>query len=284
MGTLHLGDNLPYMAAMLAESVRLVYADPPFGTKRTRAARGGEYADSWADPAAYVAWLRPRVAELRRLLAPDGTLYLHLDRRSVHHARLLLDEVFGPLNFQNEIIWHYTGGGRGTRWLPHKHDNILVYHKGPSYIFNADALREPYAPTSGYARGGIRSRSGKHYIPNPDGKLMDDVWRIPIVNPLSRERTEYPTQKPEALLRRIVLASTNRGDLVLDPFCGSGTTAMVAQSLGREWVAIDSAPSAIEITRTRLARLEHEKPASPEGETAKNLPQVGGDGSSPTRP
>ncbi len=284
METLHLGDNLPYMAAMPAESVRLVYADPPFGTNSARVAVGGEYADTWADPAAYIAWLRPRVEAMHRLLTPDGTLYLHLDRRNVHHARLLLDTIYGAHNFQNEIIWHYTGGGRGGRWFPHKHDNILVYHKGPGYIFNADLLREPYAPSSGYARAGIRARSGKHYTPHPDGKLMDDVWRIPIVNPLSRERTGYPTQKPEALLRRIVLASTNRGDLVLDPFCGSGTTAVVAQLTGRAWVAIDSSPSAIEITRARLENLGREEQTSMCGETAAFRPQAGRDSSSPTSP
>lgn len=284
METLHLGDNLPYMAAMPAESVRLVYADPPFGTNSARVAVGGEYADTWADPAAYIAWLRPRVEAMHRLLTPDGTLYLHLDRRNVHHARLLLDTIYGAHNFQNEIIWHYTGGGRGGRWFPHKHDNILVYHKGPGYIFNADLLREPYAPSSGYARAGIRARSGKHYTPHPDGKLMDDVWRIPIVNPLSRERTGYPTQKPEALLRRIVLASTNRGDLVLDPFCGSGTTAVVAQLTGRAWVAIDSSPSAIEITRARLENLGRGEQTSMCGETAAFRPQAGRDSSSPTSP
>ncbi len=284
MEPLHLGDNLPYMAAMPAESVRLVYADPPFGTNSARVAVGGEYADTWADPAAYIAWLRPRVEAMHRLLTLDGTLYLHLDRRNVHHARLLLDTIYGAHNFQNEIIWHYTGGGRGGRWFPHKHDNILVYHKGPGYIFNADLLREPYAPSSGYARAGIRARSGKHYTPHPDGKLMDDVWRIPIVNPLSRERTGYPTQKPEALLRRIVLASTNRGDLVLDPFCGSGTTAVVAELTGRAWVAIDSSPSAIEITRARLEKLGRGEQTSMRGENGADRPQAGRDSSSPTSP
>ena len=254
MGVLHLGDNLPYLEAMAPGVVQLAYADPPFGTNKDRRAEGGRFEDRWAGAAEYVAWLRPRVGAIRRALAASGTLYLHLDRRSVHHARLLLDDVFGERCFGNEIIWHYTGGGRGARGFPHKHDNILVYHKGPGYKFNADAVREPYARTSGYARGGIRARSGKLYRPHPSGKLPDDVWSIPMVNPLSPERTGYPTQKPEALLERIVLASSDPGDLVLDPFCGSGTTAVVAQRLGREWVALDSSPEAIEAARSRLER------------------------------
>lgn len=237
------------------ESVQLVYADPPFGTGEERRSVAGAYPDSWPDAAAYVAWLRPRVEELRRVLRPDGTLYLHLDRRSVHHARLLLDEVFGAAGFRNEVIWHYTGGGRGASRFPHKHDNILVYAKGPHPKFRPDAVREPYAPSSGYASGGIVAASGKRYGPHPNGKLVDDVWDIPIVNPLSRERTGYPTQKPEALLERIILASTDEGDLVLDPFCGSGTTPAVAERLRRRWVALDCSPAAVAATRTRLEKL-----------------------------
>ncbi len=255
MGKLHLGDNLPYMEALDEGSVQLVYADPPFGTNTRRVGERGSYADSWSNVREYLDWLRPRLQQLRRVLAPSGTLYLHLDRRSVHHVRILLDEVFGARCFGNEIIWHYTGGGRGTRAFPHKHDNILVYHRGPNYKFNADAVREPYAPSSGYARSGIRARSGKLYRPHPGGKLMDDVWSIPVINPLSPERTGYPTQKPEELLRRIILASSDPEDLVLDPFCGSGTSVVVAHRLGRRWVAVDSSPLAAEITRLRMERL-----------------------------
>ncbi len=255
MGRLYEGDNLVVMRELETGSATLVYADPPFGTNKDRRGTAGEYEDSWGHVREYITWLRPRLVEMCRLLRPDGTLYLHLDRRSVHHARLLLDELFGARCFQNEIIWHYTGGGRGTLSFPHKHDNILVYHKGESYKFNADAVREPYAPTSGYASSGITAASGKRYVPHPLGKVVDDVWKIPIVNPLSRERTGYPTQKPEALLERILLASSDAGDLVLDPFSGSGTTAAVAQKLDREWVAIDSNPEAITATRTRLEAL-----------------------------
>jgi DNA modification methylase len=255
MGLLHLGDNLPFLWTLAPGSVQLVYADPPFGTNRDRLGEVGGFGDRWASPEEYVEWLRPRIEAIHRVLAESGSLYLHLDRRSVHHARLLLDDVFGRRLFGNEIIWHYTGGGRGSRGFPHKHDNILVYHKGPGHKFNADAVREPYTPSSGYARGGIRARSGKLYRPHPSGRLMDDVWSIPMINPLSPERTGYPTQKPEALLARILLASADPNDVVLDPFCGSGTTPAVAHKLGRAWIAVDSSPAAIETTRSRLQAL-----------------------------
>lgn len=257
MGHLHLGDNLPFMQSLPAGSVQLVYADPPFGTNRSMQGSDGSYPDRWESPAAYVEWMRPRLQEMHRVLREDGSLYLHLDRRSVHHARLLLDDVFGPGNFQNEIIWHYTGGGRSRTHFPHKHDNILVYHKSARYKFNADAVREPYAPGSGYARGGIVSRAGKRYSPHALGKVMDDVWHIPIVNPMSRERTGYPTQKPEALLARILAASTDERNLVLDPFCGSGTTAVVAERMNRDWIAVDVCSDALEVTRSRLGQSEH---------------------------
>jgi DNA modification methylase len=254
VGTLYLGDNLRVMRELEPGSFTLIYADPPFGANQDRRGSAGRYADSWGDVAAYVAWLRPRLERMRALLSPAGTLYLHLDRRSAHHARLLLDELFGARNFQNELIWHYTGGGRGARAFPHKHDNILVYHKGPGYKFNADCVREPYAPGSGYSRSGVTARSGKRYGPHPGGKLMDDVWDIPIVNPLSPERTGYPTQKPEELLRRIIAVSTDPDDLVLDPCSGSGTAAVVAERLGRRWVAIDSSSEGVELARARVER------------------------------
>ena len=256
MGRLCLGDNLEVMRALPAGSVTLVYADPPFGTNQRREGDSGGYDDCWRSISQYIDWLRPRVQGVHRLLSDEGTLYLHLDRRSVYAAKLLLDEVFGDAHFQNEIIWHYTGGGRGRRRFSHKHDNILVYNRGPRYKFNPDAVRQPYASGSRYARSGIVARSGKRYGPNPLGKVMDDVWSIPIINPLSRERTGYPNQKPEALLRRILLASSDPGDLVLDPFCGSGTTAAVAEQLSRRWIAIDSSPEALEVARRRLEALE----------------------------
>jgi len=252
MGTVYLGDNLSFLKKLASGSVTLVYADPPFRTNRIRVDENGRYNDVWQGIDHYLEWLAPRLREIYRILSEDGTFYLHLDRRSVHYVRLLMDDIFGANNFQNEIIWHYTGGGRGSRHFPHKHDNILVYHKTRKYKFNVDAVREPYAKTSGYARSGIRARSGKFYSPHPLGKVLDDVWFIPIVNPLSPERTGYPNQKPEELLRRIIVASSDKGDIVLDPFCGSGTTLVAAHKLERQWIGMDSSPEAISICIERL--------------------------------
>ncbi len=252
MGTIYLGDNLSFLKKLASGSVTLVYADPPFRTNRIRVDENGRYNDVWQGIDHYLEWLSPRLQEIHRVLSDEGTFYLHLDRRSVHYVRLLMDDIFGARNFQNEIIWHYTGGGRGNRHFPHKHDNILVYHKTRNYKFNTDAVREPYANTSGYARSGIRARSGKHYYPHPLGKVLDDVWFIPIVNPMSPERTGYPSQKPEELLRRIILASSDEGDVVLDPFCGSGTTLVVAHKLGRQWIGMDSSSEAVEVCIKRL--------------------------------
>jgi len=260
------GDALALLPALPAGVVALAYIDPPFGTGRgfswlgEEPSVGGEaYDDRRAgDSADYLAWLRQLLRETHRALAPQGSVLLHLDAHAIHHARLLLDEIFGPERFLNEIIWHYTGGGRSKRYFSRKHDTLLWYARGPRWTFNIDAVRVPYKPTSGYAKGGIRSRAGKLYLPHPDGTPVDDVWEIPIVNPLSPERTGYPTQKPLALLKRIIGAMTHPGDLVLDPCCGSGTTAVAAAQLGRRWMAIDSSADAVTLTRQRLDSLAGE--------------------------
>ena len=144
-----------------------------------------------------------RLLLMRDILAEDGSIYMHCDRRAAPTARLFMDYLFGPERFLGEIIWHYTGGGRSTRYFSRKHDVILHYAKSGRWTFNVDAVRVPYKETSGYARGGIVSAAGKRYAPHPDGTPVDDVWSIPIVNPMSRERLSSPTQKPEALLHRV---------------------------------------------------------------------------------
>jgi DNA modification methylase len=264
------GDNLLAIASLLprlAGKVGLVYADPPFaaGIPRTlRIAPGGShppltppaYDDRWQDLPAYLTMLQARLTAIRELLRPGGSLFLHLDHRADFAARLLLDEVFGPGCVLNRIVWHYTGGGRGKRWFSRKHDVILWAVKGGApHVFNLDAVRVPYRPTSGYARGGIVSAAGKRYLPHPGGTPVDDVWEIPMVNPLSAERTGYPTQKPEALLERIILAASHPGDLVGDFFAGSGTTLAVAERLGRQWVGADHGAAAIRVARSRLLAL-----------------------------
>ena len=257
------GDNLSFLASQPPAIADLVVTDPPFftGCTRTGAAHAGgaalpapSFEDHWADLDDYLHFLRPRLSAMRDLLQPYGSLVVHLDFRVVHEIKVELDRIFGRNRFVNEIIWHYTGGGRAKRYFSRKHDTLLWYAKGSKWTFNIDAVREQYKPGSGYARGGIVARSGKHYHPHPGGTPADDVWEIPIINPLSRERCGYPTQKPERLLERIILALSNTGDLVVDPFSGSGTAAVVAARHGRRWMACDCSHEAIETARKRLAR------------------------------
>jgi len=171
-----------------------------------------------------------------RVLKKTGSFYYHCDWHASHYVKIMLDQVFGFNHFQNEIIWHYTGGGRSKSYFSRKHDSIFLYAKSDSYTFNVDAIRVPYKETSGYAQSGITSAAGKKYMPNPLGTPMDDVWDIPIINPLSKERLGYPTQKPLVLLERILNASSNPGDVVLDAFCGCGTALVAAQKLKRKWI------------------------------------------------
>jgi len=199
------------------------------------------YDDAFAD---YWGLLEPRLEQAWRLLAPTGTLYLHLDYREVHYAKVLLDALFGRECFLNEIVWAYDYGARTTRRWPTKHDTILVYVKDPvGYHFDSAAVdREPYM-----APGLVTPEKAAR------GKLPTDVWWHTIVSPTGREKTGYPTQKPLGILRRIVAASSRPGDWVLDFFAGSGTTGAAASELGRRFVLVDSSPEAIATMRRRFA-------------------------------
>ena len=270
-------DNLPLLSTLIrgplrrrineAGGLKLVYIDPPFAVGADfTAALGGvnalAYRDTWdGGLSAFLSMMYERLLLIRELLAEDGSLYLHCDYRTAAHMRLLLEEVFGPKRFLGEIIWHYTGGGRAKRWFSRKHDILFHFARSSSWYFNPDAVRVPYKPTSGYARSGIVSARGKRYLPHPDGTPVDDVWDIPMINPLAAERTGYPTQKPEALLERIILASSRPGDLVADFFCGSGTAPVVAQRLGRRWLCADSGAMAVCTTRQRLMALPRPAPS-----------------------
>jgi site-specific DNA-methyltransferase (adenine-specific) len=260
-------DNLALLAALPDGVVDLAYADPPFATgsaRRLQTIRLGSgdhqrrgfrgeptryevtsdlaYDDELPLPA-HLAALRVRVVELRRVLAPHGSLYLHVDWRTVHHVRLMLDEVFGAERFLNEIVWAYDYGGRSRDRWPRKHDTILWYAKGDRWLFDRDAVdRVPYL-----APGLVGPEKASR------GKVPTDVWWMTIVPPGSRERTGYPTQKPARLLERIVAASSRSGDLVLDPYAGSGTTGVAAARLGRRWLLCDRSPTAVEVARRRLA-------------------------------
>ncbi|TDK23624.1 site-specific DNA-methyltransferase [Arthrobacter crusticola] len=262
-------DNAAYLPTLPDGAFTMIYVDPPFNTGRAqrrqqlsmvRNADGtgdrvgfkgmsystvkgmlASYDDAFED---YWDFLAPRLAEAWRLLAEDGTLYLHLDYREVHYAKVMLDSLFGRECFLNEIIWAYDYGARAKRKWPAKHDNILVYVKDPArYHFNsAEVDREPYM-----APGLVTAEKAAL------GKLPTDVWWHTIVSPTGREKTGYPTQKPEGLLRRAVAASSREGDWVLDFFAGSGTLGAVAGKLGRRFVCVDQNPQAVEIMRRRLA-------------------------------
>jgi site-specific DNA-methyltransferase (adenine-specific) len=260
------GDNLALLAELPDASFRLAYLDPPFNTGRTQERRalrvvpsptGGRvgfrgtryeslrmqatsYDDRFAD---YWAFLEPRLLEVHRVLDAAGTLYLHLDYRESHYAKVLLDGLFGRECFLNEIVWAYDYGARSQRRWPAKHDTILVYVKDPArYHFDATAVdREPYM-----APGLVTPEKAAR------GKLPTDVWWHTIVSPTGREKTGYPTQKPLGVLRRIVAASSAPGDWVLDPFAGSGTTGAAAAELGRRFVLLDESPHAVAVMRRRL--------------------------------
>lgn len=249
------------------ESFRLIYLDPPFLSGRERVGSRREYAydDRWqGNLDSYLPWLEERLKKLAGLLLEDGSLVLHLDWRASHYAKIMLDQIFGRGNFINEIIWHYTGGGRSKRRFSCKHDVLLWYSRCSKPYFDIDAIRVPYKPTSGYAKGGIKAASGRHYQPHPDGTPVDDVWDIPIINPLAHERVGYPTQKPMLLLERIISALSAPGELVGDFCFGSGTTLICAEKLGRKWVGADISSAAIECFSTRFLNEFHRQTPEPE--------------------
>lgn len=267
-----LGDNLMVMSALLPEyagRIQLIYADPPFFTNRRYPARVGQgedsrrpqdwqlaegYADNWRSLEDYLDMLYPRLVLMHRLLSPTGSLYLHLDWHANAYARLLLDEIFGAEHFLNEIIWVYHGPSPIRSAFNRKHDTILLYTKGEDYIFNVDAVRTPYDPrTVKTFESSPKAGFGK--VPDLErGKVPEDWWYFPVVARLHSERTGYPTQKPEALLERILLASSNPGDLVADFFGGSGTLAIVAMRRGRRFILSDASQRALHTTRLRLVK------------------------------
>ena len=268
-----LGDNLEVMGGFEDGAFQMVYADPPFNTGRTQSRQSlktvadedgdrtgfagrryrtvavqvegkdtgaSSYGDSFGD---FSAFLEPRLREMHRLLNETGTLYLHIDIREAHYVKVALDGIFGRECFLNEIIWAYDYGGKSKRRWPAKHDTILVYVKDPErYFFDSSEVdREPYM-----APGLVTPEKAEK------GKLPTDVWWHTIVPTNGSEKTGYPTQKPEGIIRRMVTASSRPGDLCLDPFCGSGTLGAVCRQLDRRFVLIDSNPEAIGVSQGRL--------------------------------
>lgn len=270
IGTIHLADNLQVLRETPSESVDLIYIDPPFNTgkqqQRTqlrtvrsedgdRVGFGGKryqsitvgsrtFADQFDD---YLAFLEPRLVEAHRVLAEHGSLYLHVDYREVHYCKLLLDAIFGRDCFLNEIIWAYDYGGRPKDRWPPKHDNILLYVRTPgAHVFNRDEIeRIPYM-----APGLVGPEKAAR------GKLPTDTWWHTIVATNGAEKTGYPTQKPQGILRRIVQASSYAGHLVMDFFAGSGTTGAAALELGRRFVLVDDNPEALEVMARRFQGVE----------------------------
>jgi site-specific DNA-methyltransferase (adenine-specific) len=266
-----LGENLEVLARLADEAFQMVYIDPPFNTGstqtkqsiatvedeagdrtgfggrryRTELLQSSSYRDSFDD---YLAFLAPRLEQAYRLLDRTGTLYFHIDYREAHYCKLLLDEIFGREAFLNEIIWAYDFGGRSKRRWPAKHDTILVYVKDPDdYYFDSGSVdREPYM-----APGLVTPEKVAR------GKLPTDVWWHTIVPTNGSEKTGYPSQKPEGIVRRMVQASTRPGDWCLDFFCGSGTLGAVAAKLDRNYLLIDSNPEAVEVSRRRVAAVAH---------------------------
>jgi site-specific DNA-methyltransferase (adenine-specific) len=280
--TLVLGDNLNALRALssrLGQTVTLAYLDPPFltGRRHERVTRGRDphtgkivrtrsaaFDDRWDGLDRYLEALGPRLAAVRELLAPHGSVVLHVDSKTSHYAKVLCDELFGPRSFASEIVWRYRRWPSKTPNFQRLHDVLLRYVKDPDVRPRFRQLYEPLAPSTVATWGskrqravvdgdGRRTRSSRTADPTP-GAPLGDVWEIGIVAPVARERTGYPTQKPELLMQRLVEALTDPGELVLDPYIGSGTTAAVCARLERRVIAIDSNPEAIDITRRRLER------------------------------
>ena len=306
--TLYHGDNLDFLRGMNSETVHLIATDPPFNKNRDfhatpdSLAKGARFRDRWSwerdvheewvdsikddwpavgvmieaaraaygdDMAAFLCWLGVRVMEMRRILRQDGSLYLHIDHTAHAYVKGLLDAIFGHKNFRNEIVWHYYNIANVARkHFGRKHDSILWYSKSAKASFNWDDMREDYSPNSNWVKS-FESYGDDRYKPDKRGKLMHDVWRLPTINNMAKERTGYPTQKPLALYERIIKASSSEGDFVLDPFCGCATTPVAAERLGRRWVGMDIWDGAKDIV---LMRLEKEGLAQPDSEHGLMFP------------
>ena len=284
------------MRGMNSETIDLIYLDPPFNSNANYAApigspaEGVEFKDVWTLQDIDVMWLEsihsdrphlwhvlkgiagvhspsmlsylvymiPRLEEMRRLLKPTGSIYLHCDPTASHYLKIIMDAVFGKSNFRNEIVWCYTGPSNSKRWFPRKHDVILFYIKNAkeAYPFNYDKVKIPYRKLETGKTSGIFKTAA---ILDEKGKIPEDYWLeardgMTPVGRKPKERTGYPTQKPLKLLERIISASSNKDDMVLDPFCGCATTCVAAQWLHREWIGIDVSPKAADLVDMRLGK------------------------------
>jgi DNA modification methylase len=276
VNTIYCGDCKDVLGRFPSECIDLIYVDPPFFTEKKYEIIWGNgyelraYEDRWKGGIMnYIAWMEPRLRECHRVLKSTGSMYLHCDYHASHYLKVLMDKIFGEDNFQNEIVWKFSKvGGVEKRWAK-RHENILFYTKGSDWTFNLDEVREPYSEsilrslkkdekgyyyTRGMGLDKKMKRLKKTYI-HPKGKVPEDVWDLGDYSPPRRERLGYPTQKPEKLLERIIKASSNPMDIVLDPMCGTGTAIAVAHKLGRRWIGIDVSPTACRIMVKRMRGL-----------------------------
>lgn len=257
--TIYFGDCLETMEKFTSRSIDLIYIDPPFFSKKDYTINGWGtgvklkvFEDTWEGGLEdYVRWLKNRLSECWRILKPTGSIYLHCDWHASHYLKQALDQIFSYKNFRNEIIWDYKTGGIGKKWFGRKHDVILFYTKSKNYTFKPIEIKEYYdfKPSLKDRKSGKDEKGWYHYV------FLSDVWQIPAVFNMSNEYLGYPTQKPEALLERIIQSSSKEGDVILDPFCGSGTTLAVAHKLGRRWIGIDVSLLACYIAKRRMKNL-----------------------------
>jgi len=256
------GDNLEVMKALYSRHgsfIDLIYIDPPFYSNSNYGVKGSglEFNDKYINISEYITYLIERIKWMHKLLKDTGSIFVHLDWHAAHYIKVEMDKVFGVENFLNEIIWSYEGIARPKRYLPRKHDNILSYSKTKGNIFNP--VHEPYSENSS-KRYNLFDEDGRKYrittkkrkvLMKPEGKSCTSVWQIPFSS-TNKDRVGYPTQKPKALLERIVTMSSNKEDIVADFFCGSGTTLVVAEELGRAFIAVDVNQNALDLASKRL--------------------------------
>ena len=267
---LYTGDCLEIMEGLEPESIDLIYLDPPFFTQEIQVSHNrktGEkymFNDKWADISHYLEYIRERLSESKRILKDTGSIFLHCDNKASHYLKVVMDEVFGYENFQSEIIWYYKRWSNAKKGLLNNHQKILFYSKSKDFKFNkiynnyseSTNIDQMFQKREKDLEGRSvykRDEQGKEVMAKPKkGVPMNDVWEIPFLNPTAKERVGYPTQKPIELIDRIINLVTEEGDVVLDPFVGSGTTVVSAKMLNRKYIGIDRSEKAIELAEKRL--------------------------------
>ena len=261
---IYCGDNLIWLKQFPDKCIDLIYLDPPFFSNKKYEVifNDGEeirsFEDRWQGGINhYIEWMKERVFELNRVLKDSGSLYLHCDWHASHYLKVMCDSIFGYNNFRNEIVWHYRRWTGAANYFLRMHDVILFYTKTNEYKFNPLFTEYTEKSLERKQHYHTRIKGDDVYVTHisEEGVKENDVWIIPVINSQAKERLGYPTQKPEALLERIIKASSNKDDLVLDPFCGCGTTIAVAQKLGRKWIGIDVSPSACKLMKNRVEKV-----------------------------